>query len=92
MVEVKNLIRRVTLSGLLNALDGVASSEERLIFMTTNYKDRLDSALIRPGRVDVQHYFGYCTPEMIQLVIDYRVYKKPEFFSRFFDSKFFQQS
>ncbi len=42
----------VTFSGLLNVLDGVASSEERLIFMTTNYLERLDPALIRPGRVD----------------------------------------
>ena len=42
----------VTFSGLLNVLDGVASSEERLIFMTTNYIERLDPALIRPGRVD----------------------------------------
>lgn len=44
----------VTFSGLLNALDGVASSEERIIFMTTNHADRLDPALIRPGRVDMK--------------------------------------
>ncbi|KAJ3374458.1 hypothetical protein GGF31_007236 [Allomyces arbusculus] len=44
----------VTFSGLLNALDGVAAAEERLIFMTTNHIDRLDPALIRPGRVDVK--------------------------------------
>jgi chaperone BCS1 len=44
----------VTFSGLLNALDGVASSEERIIFMTTNHYSKLDPALIRPGRVDVQ--------------------------------------
>jgi chaperone BCS1 len=44
----------VTFSGLLNALDGVAASEERLVFMTTNHIDRLDPALIRPGRVDVK--------------------------------------
>lgn len=31
---------RLTLSGLLNALDGVASAEARIIFMTTNYIDR----------------------------------------------------
>ncbi|KAI8825942.1 BCS1 N terminal-domain-containing protein [Fimicolochytrium jonesii] len=48
----------VTFSGLLNALDGVTSSEERIIFMTTNHIDRLDPALIRPGRVDVQVYLG----------------------------------
>ncbi|KAF1821292.1 mitochondrial chaperone BCS1 [Dissoconium aciculare CBS 342.82] len=43
----------VTYSGLLNALDGVASAEERVIFMTTNHIERLDDALIRPGRVDM---------------------------------------
>eukprot|EP00834_Sanchytrium_tribonematis_P000678 NODE_13_length_54415_cov_0.522424.p12 type:complete len:422 gc:universal NODE_13_length_54415_cov_0.522424:40303-39038(-) len=42
----------VTFSGLLNALDGVIASEERLIFMTTNHIEKLDPALIRPGRVD----------------------------------------
>uniref|UniRef100_UPI00398F64BC mitochondrial chaperone BCS1 n=1 Tax=Pristiophorus japonicus TaxID=55135 RepID=UPI00398F64BC len=52
---------RLTLSGLLNALDGVASPEARLVFMTTNYLDRLDPALIRPGRVDHKQFFGYCS-------------------------------
>jgi len=52
----------VTFSGLLNALDGVTSAEERLVFMTTNHIEKLDSALIRPGRVDVQQYIGYSTP------------------------------
>ncbi len=33
-------------------------SEERLVFMTTNYYDRLDSALIRPGRVDYKQIVG----------------------------------
>ena len=51
-------LNSVTLSGLLNALDGVASSEGRILFMTTNYLDRLDPALIRPGRVDYKEYIG----------------------------------
>lgn len=51
----------VTFSGLLNALDGVASAEERIIFMTTNHIDRLDDALIRPGRVDMTVNLGYAT-------------------------------
>ncbi|KAJ3203127.1 hypothetical protein HDU82_006822 [Entophlyctis luteolus] len=48
----------VTFSGLLNALDGVAAAEERVVFMTTNHVDRLDAALIRPGRVDMRVYMG----------------------------------
>lgn len=43
----------ITFSGFLNALDGVTSGEERIVFMTTNHIERLDPALIRPGRVDV---------------------------------------
>ncbi|KAI9810887.1 MAG: hypothetical protein M1827_005746 [Pycnora praestabilis] len=51
----------VTFSGLLNALDGVASAEERVIFLTTNHVDRLDEALIRPGRVDMTVRLGEAT-------------------------------
>ena len=42
----------MTLSGLLNALDGVASQEGRLLFITTNYIERLDDTLIRPGPIN----------------------------------------
>jgi len=45
---------KLTFSGLLNALDGVATAEGRIMFVTTNHPDRLDPALIRPGRVDVR--------------------------------------
>ena len=45
--------KKVSLSGLLNVIDGVATAEGRIYFMTSNYPDRLDSALLRPGRVDV---------------------------------------
>jgi chaperone BCS1 len=56
----------VTFSGLLNALDGVAAAEERIIFMTTNHYEKMDPALIRPGRVDVQEFIG--------LASDYQIY------------------
>ncbi|KXN90384.1 Mitochondrial chaperone BCS1 [Leucoagaricus sp. SymC.cos] len=48
----------VTLSGLLNILDGVASQEGILFFATTNHIEDLDNALIRPGRIDrkIQYY------------------------------------
>ncbi|KAH8585743.1 mitochondrial chaperone BCS1 [Bisporella sp. PMI_857] len=51
----------VTFSGLLNALDGVAAGEERICFLTTNHIDRLDEALIRPGRVDMTVRIGQAT-------------------------------
>lgn len=56
---------KVTFSGLLNCLDGVVSTEERLVFMTTNYLDRLDAALIRPGRVDVKQIIDYASPSQL---------------------------
>ena len=52
-------LNRLTLSGLLNAIDGVTSTEGRIMFMTTNYRNRLDDALIRPGRVDLEEYIGH---------------------------------
>lgn len=51
----------VTFSGLLNALDGVVAGEERISFLTTNHVDRLDEALIRPGRVDMTVRIGEAT-------------------------------
>jgi chaperone BCS1 len=43
-----------TLAGLLNAIDGVASSDGRLLIMTSNHPEKLDPALVRPGRVDLR--------------------------------------
>ncbi|MBW4707235.1 AAA family ATPase [Roseobacter sp. YSTF-M11] len=48
----------VSFSGLLNAIDGVAAQEGRALVMTTNHKERLDPALIRPGRADVHTELG----------------------------------
>ncbi|WAO93443.1 Hypothetical protein NCS54_01099100 [Fusarium falciforme] len=47
----------VTLSGLLNVLDGVASQEDRVLVMTTNHPKKLDQALTRPGRIDMEVEF-----------------------------------
>lgn len=48
----------VSFSGLLNAIDGLAAQEGRALFMTTNHIERLDPALIRPGRADVHVELG----------------------------------
>ena len=52
---------RISLSGLLNVIDGVASHEGRLLIMTTNHVARLDSALLRPGRIDARVRFDLAT-------------------------------
>lgn len=56
----------MTFSGLLNTLDGIASSDSRIVFMTTNHLSRLDPALVRPGRVDTVSYIGDATPHQAQ--------------------------
>jgi chaperone BCS1 len=61
--EICSYQSSVTFSGFLNALDGVASGEERIIFLTTNHLDRLDPALIRPGRVDLSTLIDDAVPE-----------------------------
>eukprot|EP00731_Ephydatia_muelleri_P020781 Em0013g508a len=61
-------LSRVTFSGLLNTLDGVASTEARIVFMTTNYLERLDPALIRPGRVDVKQMIDHASEYQLRLM------------------------
>ena len=49
-------------SGLLNALDGVRSQEGRILIMTTKHKEKLDAALLRPGRADRHFELGNAKP------------------------------
>ena len=55
----------VTFSGILNALDGITTRDNMICFITTNYKQNLDSALIRPGRVDYIMRFDYVNKEQV---------------------------
>eukprot|EP00516_Mucochytrium_quahogii_P001398 CAMPEP_0203744454 /NCGR_PEP_ID=MMETSP0098-20131031/514_1 /ASSEMBLY_ACC=CAM_ASM_000208 /TAXON_ID=96639 /ORGANISM=" , Strain NY0313808BC1" /LENGTH=573 /DNA_ID=CAMNT_0050631969 /DNA_START=1871 /DNA_END=3589 /DNA_ORIENTATION=- len=72
---------KLNLQGLLEVLDGVIDAEDRILIMTTNHPEKLDPALIRPGRIDkilkldyvksdaavslVKHYFGDCKFEKL---------------------------
>jgi ATP-dependent 26S proteasome regulatory subunit len=56
---------KLTLSCLLNLLDGVLEAPGRIVVMTTNYIEKLDSALIRPGRIDLICEFKKCTNQSI---------------------------
>lgn len=57
---------RISLSGLLNCLDGIMSREGCLIVMTTNRREALDTALIRPGRIDMEIEFGHADLSQIE--------------------------
>ena len=55
---------RVTFSGLLNAIDGIQDATRGVIFVfTTNHTEGIDPALRRPGRVDLEFCFTYCSRE-----------------------------
>ncbi|KAE8098896.1 hypothetical protein FH972_016925 [Carpinus fangiana] len=62
-VNVDPMFLKVTLSGILNAMDGLWSGngDERIIVFTTNHKERLDPALLRPGRMDMHIHLSFCT-------------------------------
>ena len=55
----------LTLSGLLNAIDGVFNNYGRILIMTTNHPEILDKALIRPGRIDKKIIFNNCDRKQI---------------------------
>ena len=62
---------KVDLSFLLNLLDGVLENPGRIVIMTSNHPDTLDSALIRPGRIDVIAKFRNCSNTTIKDMIEF---------------------
>ncbi|CAN1778149.1 AAA-ATPase ASD, mitochondrial [Linum perenne] len=60
--ESRSSSSKVTLSGLLNIIDGIwsASGGERILVFTTNHVEKLDEALIRRGRMDKHIELSYC--------------------------------
>ncbi len=60
---------QISFSGLLNALDGVGAQEGRIIVLTTNHRERLDAALIRPGRIDVEVELGLASAWQLQQLL-----------------------
>ncbi|GLU19849.1 hypothetical protein SLE2022_360740 [Rubroshorea leprosula] len=63
-------VQQLTLSGLLNFIDGLWSpcGDERIIIFTTTHKERLDPALLRPGRMDMHIHMSYCTLQGFRLL------------------------
>lgn len=62
--------QRLTLSVLLNVLDGVLETPGRIVIMTTNHPEKLDKALIRPGRIDLNVNFDKCEHQDIKEMIE----------------------
>lgn len=56
----------ISLSCLLNVIDGLVAHEGRVLFMTTNFPEKLDAALVRAGRVDMKVHLELATRTQIQ--------------------------
>lgn len=70
-VEVKNSSNtNLTLSFILNIIDGTLEQHDRIIIMSTNYPEQLDSALIRTGRIDMKVYFTKCSRKIYKEIIE----------------------
>ncbi len=57
---------QVSFSAILNTLDGIARKNKMVTVMTTNFKDRLDEALIRPGRIDMVMEFPLASENQVK--------------------------
>ena len=74
---------KLTLATLLEVLDGVMEMDGRMLIITTNYPERLDKALIRPGRIDMKVKFGLCTADnIVQMYKHYFETELPTSFDR----------
>jgi hypothetical protein len=74
MDELGNIIQEeenpIDLSFLLNLLDGTLESSGRIIAISTNFPERIDSALIRPGRIDMIIQFRKCSTGILREMIE----------------------
>ena len=64
-VNKDNDNKELTLSGILNAIDGIFNNEGRIMIITTNHPEKIDKALVRPGRIDKKVHFDLCTRKQI---------------------------
>lgn len=61
----KEIFKQASLSDILNAIDGPAAGEGRILIATTNHVEKLDPALIRDGRFDLKIEIGYMTKDAL---------------------------
>lgn len=64
-VAMNGTPRKLTLSGLLNALDGAVAGEGRIVILTSNHQEMLDPALCRPGRIDRHFPLTFMSREQV---------------------------
>lgn len=75
--EEEDSKEQIDLSFLLNLLDGTLEASGRILCISSNFPERIDKALIRPGRVDMIVHFKKCNRTILQ-----------EMVSNFYDKEF----
>ena len=82
-VSLSNNNNKITLADLLEVLDGIMEMHGRMLIITTNYPERLDKALIRPGRLDMNIKFGRTTVDnLINMYENFFQAPPPDTFDR----------
>lgn len=70
--QMKNVnTDKVTLSDILNIIDGVLETPGRILILTTNYPEKLDTALLRPGRIDLIVQFKECNANQLKQMFEH---------------------
>ena len=62
---------KLTLSFILNIIDGIRETPGRILIITSNYYDKLDKALIRPGRIDISLEMKLATIDIIEQMFNH---------------------
>ncbi len=60
---------KLNLGFFLNLIDGVLETPGRILILSTNYPDKLDKALVRPGRIDMKIHLEKCSSQMIRDIL-----------------------
>jgi len=83
--KTKKTIKDISLSFLLNLMEGILEMDGRIIIMTTNHIDKIDPALIRPGRIDAKICFKKLTGNEINDMLKFYI---PTWIDMTFTKKF----
>ena len=71
IVDFEKKDDKITLSFILNIIDGIRETPGRIMIITSNDYESLDPALIRPGRIDYNIHFDYATKNQITKILNY---------------------
>jgi hypothetical protein len=69
-LDEEDTVEPIDLSFLLNLLDGTLEASGRILCISSNFPERIDKALIRPGRIDMIVHFRKCNREILRQMVD----------------------